>query len=396
MTPSSKVKPDPKKRLRDRRAQQSLRDRRNRHLEQLEERVALCEREHHSGSAQSLFATINDLQNENNALRAQMRQVELLTSSWSHKPTPSSLSQSGNQASALDNCLPGTSLPDSREQLHDTFPIIRQQSEASLLSKENAQDTSGRRSSMIDSRSPNLLDDLFHSVIDPSQLTNTNNINQYNRAASPQWTLSWEAPWSQLPLHQNSGNAMGGEACFWLTFPELIAFCPAVPSALDLLYHTRQNFLANAIAQRSRQHGSDVNRLGFGWLVYVMCKWLVCPNPSTFSQIPTFFWPVESQIKIAHPKTLDFIIWPSLRAALIENWTQYNLGEVLPMLARCIRTRWTHHEDFLEPDFCGSMNIRQQFLDSIQIEEGWMLSMEFVKMYPDLTAGLSRAVISKE
>ncbi|KAK3900343.1 hypothetical protein C8A05DRAFT_36020 [Staphylotrichum tortipilum] len=82
-----------KKRVRDRRAQQNLRDKRNRFVESLRERVEDCEKNHgQQPELQHRFQELQDqcraLQSENNTLRQKLDQLRLLINSWAPSIEP--------------------------------------------------------------------------------------------------------------------------------------------------------------------------------------------------------------------------------------------------------------------------------------------------------------------
>ncbi|OAA60272.1 hypothetical protein SPI_05396 [Niveomyces insectorum RCEF 264] len=71
-----------KKRLRDRVAQQNLRDKRNRHIQALEQQVKLCRELHGSQGNEDLLKTVAELRAENEAFRAQQERLQALLESF--------------------------------------------------------------------------------------------------------------------------------------------------------------------------------------------------------------------------------------------------------------------------------------------------------------------------
>ncbi|PWY87120.1 hypothetical protein BO94DRAFT_566006 [Aspergillus sclerotioniger CBS 115572] len=71
-----------KKRLRDRRAQQALRSKKQQYTAQLEDKVAHCERYHDDSSTQHLMRVIEGLQRENEMLRRRQEGLKALVESW--------------------------------------------------------------------------------------------------------------------------------------------------------------------------------------------------------------------------------------------------------------------------------------------------------------------------
>ena len=71
-----------RKRLRDRRAQQTLRDKKLRHPAKLEEQVAHCDQYHNDKGMQRLLEVISGLRAENNALLGRQGAAKSLVTSW--------------------------------------------------------------------------------------------------------------------------------------------------------------------------------------------------------------------------------------------------------------------------------------------------------------------------
>ncbi|RAL04137.1 bZIP transcription factor [Aspergillus ibericus CBS 121593] len=77
-----------KKRLRDRRAQQTLRNKKQQYITQLEEQVAHCERYHDDSSTQHLLQVIEGLQRQNEILRKRQEGLKAIVESWESPPPP--------------------------------------------------------------------------------------------------------------------------------------------------------------------------------------------------------------------------------------------------------------------------------------------------------------------
>lgn len=394
MTPSSKAPLDDKKKLRDRKSQQALRDRRKNHVNHLEEKLLACERDHKPDTIHNLVTTINSLRHENEILKAQQDQIQSIVSNWSpisvsqaHHPSSSVASPYYNNTRPVYSPILGSSTgPNSCEQVSQSF--LRTQLEGSSDTVQRAQFPSVGDS--LDFPFLDLLD------WDAGQHQGPESQSTALTEALPPGVLS-EYPWQSLPLIQPFSNASGIESrrLDWLSRPDIIASCPSVPAALDLLYNTGHNFLANAIAKRSRKRAIDTERLGFGWLVYVYCKWLVSPSPETFAHIPKFLWPTQSQLTILHSNAIDLIIWPELRASVIHSLSLYQLDEVFEVMSRCLEVHWDPNKDPLEPGPEGTLVISPQFLKVITSEDGWTLTSEFVDRYPALSHGLPSTAICR-
>lgn len=110
-----------KKRLRDRVAQQNLRNKRNRHIQILEEQVKICKEKHGLQDHEQLLQTIKELRQENAMLRQRQESLQALFRSCQDilGPTISPMDVDGAQASMS---------PDKLVPEKDEFADIVQQS----------------------------------------------------------------------------------------------------------------------------------------------------------------------------------------------------------------------------------------------------------------------------
>lgn len=394
-SPSLNNLSDVKKRQRDRRSQQALRDRHKNHVQDLEQKLSVCKKDHKPDTIRNLTAEIDSLRRENEILKAQQNQIRSLVSTWAPR------------CDSLSTPMSGTVVDNTGQNTGELYsPAPRSPSE------RNGPDQQSHPQSHLSSHHTEIADNLEDKVLpstaelfdfpflDLFDLDNAQHPEPDGEIAQSQPFLEPLIPpvypWNIIPLSHSFQASLEAKprSLDWLSYPEIIASCPQVPAALDLLYQTRQNFLANAIAQRSRKRVADIERLGFGLLVYVYCKWVISPSPETFSHIPKFLWPVESQLRIPHSNALDLVIWPSLRMSIIEKMSHLNMEPALEMLSRCIKMRWDTAEDPLEPGPDGTLIFRRKFLDALMSMGGWTISKEFVDLYPDLAQGLPPEAIS--
>ncbi|OJJ67247.1 hypothetical protein ASPBRDRAFT_69297 [Aspergillus brasiliensis CBS 101740] len=312
-----------KKRLRDRRAQQTLRTKKQQYTTQLEDKVAHCERYHDDSGTQHLLQVIEGLQRENQVLRTRQEGLKTLITSWEDPSPPHLL-----------HPQPPTQLP---------LPPIHSTTTTSSSPQPNKEDSD---------------------------------------SISPLYSL--------LPLHSDFPSL--NPSLIWLTLPpSTITSCPPSPHPLDLLYGTKTNPLANTIYISSlRRPLRDPERLAFGWLGYHYTKWLLNPNPETFAQLPTFMHPVEEQLRIAHPTSLDLIIWPEIRVTLIREWEVYarQRDDLFGFLACCMKVRWPWGESLLERDEGNELVMKTRFKEVIMCKEGWGITREFVGVWPDVVRGV--------
>ncbi|PYI00877.1 hypothetical protein BO78DRAFT_465032 [Aspergillus sclerotiicarbonarius CBS 121057] len=318
-----------KKRLRDRRAQQALRSKKQQYTAQLEDKVAHCERYHDDSSSQHLIQVIEGLQRENEILRKRQEGLKALVGSWEPSPPP------------------GSQIPLPPIQLATTTSI----SKPTTTNKE------------------------------PTTTTTTPPPPPPPKDPTPLWSL--------LPLHSDPPHS---PSLLWFTLPPTtIINTPPSPHPLDLLYGTHTNPLAQAIYTSSlRRPLRDPERLAFGWLSYHYAKWLYSPSPSTFSHLPSFLHPAPEQLSIPHPASLDLLIWPEIRGNLIREWGSYagQKDDLFGFLACCLKIRWPWGEAVLERDGGNGLVMREGFRERVMCKEGWGITREFVRCYPGVVRGV--------
>lgn len=175
----------------------------------------------------------------------------------------------------------------------------------------------------------------------------------------------------------------------WLSNFTWVAEAPDTPNALELLYGSRQNRLADAIHHRLGLRACrEPERLAYGWLLYLLAKWISEPTEARYIQLPSFLKPIREQIQYEHPGCLDGLIWPRLRANLILRQDCYDMEELAGFLACCMKVRWPWGKNFLEPKDDGAFVVRKDFHDTFTSVEGWGLTSEFMRAYPELMEGI--------
>jgi hypothetical protein len=194
-------------------------------------------------------------------------------------------------------------------------------------------------------------------------------------------------PWKQIPPYIQTPNFS-----LWFAYPEKIGPCPNSPSSpLDILYGTKANPLADMIHTALQKRPiRNPERLGMGWLIYHMSRWIISPSPETYGQLPPFLRPVHGQMQIPHPLGLDFLPWPRLRLNLIRQWHLYcdDWSDLFGLFACCAKIRWPWGEDILERNGENELVIKEQFYKTFLSESGWGLTAEFIGRYPDLMSGI--------
>jgi hypothetical protein len=330
-----------KKRIRDRRAQQALRAKKLHHTKKLEEKLTYCEQYHSDQGAQQLHQIIEGLRRQNETLIARQEQLKSLVRSW--------------DIDAGD--LGGNSTPRAQPTEFDppTVAVPCSNNGHGFISIDNY-------------TTPKLVPDNSLPPIDSC------------------------LPWRLLPLNNDDFFNRKDISCPWFFYPEKVITSPDVPSSpLDILYGTRTNPLADMISIALRRRPiRDPERLAMGWIFYLFSKWLVSPNPVSYTKLPEFMRPVLDQAHFLHPMSLDLITWPTMRLNLIRNWHFYKerMDEIFGLLTCCMKVRWPWGESTLERNEQNELCIKKSFYETFMNENGWGLTPEFIQKYPDITAGL--------
>lgn len=364
---SSSMSSAEKKRLRDRRSQQTLRDRKLQHTAQLEERVAHCEQHHSDQGVQLLLQVIKGLREENGTLYMRQRSLQCLIGSWETEQDKPAVTASSSQG--LSSLYKEMSNREAQFSLQTNFNISTPQH----------------------GMTRGLSAPAFNPA-DPPQIKSPS-----LEALSSEITPVWK----QIPPHNDDFSSTRTIiSCPWFVYPELIVPCPDIPSSpLDLLYGTKTNPLADMIhTSLKRRPIRDPERLATGWLTYHFSRWILAPSPETFGRLPIFLRPVQGQMTIPHPLVLDFLPWPRMRLNLIKRWHLYadDRDDLFGMFACCVKIRWPWGEEILERDDQNELHIKKGFLDTFMSDRGWGLTPEFIRRYPDLLEGIDISQIVYE
>lgn len=200
---------------------------------------------------------------------------------------------------------------------------------------------------------------------------------------------SMTSPWTNTPAHTASDVVVTEAFKNWLRRPDLVHSSPAQPQPVDLLYGSKNNFLADVINKSLRSWPCrDPERLAGGWLVYNVIKWILGPTPENYGRLQEFQVPIVEQLEHVHPYFIDFVFWPILRANLIQNQALYNPEDVLGMFLCCVKLRWPWGENFLQPKEDGTLGMRQDFVDTFTSLNGWFITDDFFQKFPFLCNGL--------
>ncbi|KAJ6171824.1 hypothetical protein N7470_000891 [Penicillium chermesinum] len=322
-----------RKRLRDRRAQQNLRDKKLRRITELEERVAHCESHHDDQGVQRLLEVIAGLRKQNQALISQRNDLKALVNSWPDVATPSEI---------------------SNPWLHDD----RRMKPGLFLEKTHAGD------------SPDTM------ISSPARSSNTSKSGLLGVSTPP--PPGNNPAWNRLPLYCDDFSDVRNVSLPWLAYPERIAGCPDIPSSpLEILYGTRTNYLADTIhSTLDRRLLRDPEKMAMGLMTYHFTQWIMSPSPERFELVPSFMRPIPEQFK-----SRIHLLW-------LWHFYENNRDVLFGMFACCIKIRWPWGESILERDENNELRLIKDFYKRIMSEDGWGITSDFVRQYPGLAAGV--------
>ncbi|CAM1506234.1 Fc.00g058750.m01.CDS01 [Cosmosporella sp. VM-42] len=436
-----------KKRLRDRVAQQNLRNKRNRHIQALELQVKLCRERHGSQDNEHLIKTITELRAENAVLwERQHRLLALFKSCEGVLGQPTGLEKNGGTelTQPLNNFISQEAeASGTRQQLLNPEPCrapgprteyVQPTLAASAIAQSheltggntredpcdtsnppsphgdtgetNCDSNSPRTHSTMDSHMPEAesLDklplDSTHDVTSPYHLVSPEIEDSVEHSTQFLDLWFWEAldplvetsieqlpAWSLIPLRISSNFHLQHSP--WDADIRLILDAPDIPTPLDLLFGSKQNLLASLIHRNVKKwyHG-DPERLAIGWLVYHYIKWRTQPSVERYSRLPNCLKPALEQTSSPHPGCLDLIVWKNLRLNMLKSHSKYDIDNFIHLYCSCLKLRWARDEDVLVPSEEDKFIVRPDFYQCFMSEDGWCLRAEFVSQYPELFEGL--------
>jgi hypothetical protein len=343
-----------KKRARDRRAQQTFRNKKNGQISQLQSQVAASKNltAKYEAQIQKLQQLCESLRQANEMLIAKQNCVSSFIHFWESLSTPPDITGSCPTYSSrpLQLCQRQILSPDSR-----VFP-----STSTSISPLNLQVPGTTRDvSTAPDSNPSV-------IASPSP-------------DPPLWSLT-----PRLMMAEDMDlNAP------WVGNPQLARSCPELPRPLELLYGSKQNPLVNLIHNRARNRSVlDPERLAYGWLTYLYVKWISDPTEARYNRLPDFMKPVPEQLKYPHISTLGGLVWPKMRANLMPRQHLYDMSRLVSLMACCVKVRWPWGQNILCPTTdSAEYTIRQEFYDTFMSLEGWGLTKEFLREYPELLEG---------
>jgi hypothetical protein len=199
-------------------------------------------------------------------------------------------------------------------------------------------------------------------------------------------------PWTLRPAHEATDVLISEHFARILAHPDLVHACPDTPKPLDLLYGSRNNFLAQLLNQSSQRWPlGDPERLAAGLLTYRFLLWASHPTRSRFAQLVDFQKPGPEQLSQSHHFFIDFICWPQLRANMIKHASLYDPVDAMTLLTCCQKVRWPWRKPFLLPNDNGDWHICPEFYSTLTRLDGWGLTDEYIqylRQYPQLLEGI--------
>ncbi|KAE8358509.1 hypothetical protein BDV27DRAFT_169349 [Aspergillus caelatus] len=348
-----------KKRARDRRAQQKLRAERLNRTHSLEQQCKVYEKE------------IQELRAENEALRSAQQRIREIVCTSELNNHETLANRDGREPKSVEVC-PAISHACLHHAAH--YPTV------------SGHPSGFFRYPLNDSVPPieTIVQSSNGTSLSPAKFTGLNVARDLDLSL-----------WSRLPLHlaQEPYNPESLYSCF--NRPDLVQASPDEPSPVEILYGSSQNFLADRIHKAIRFWPiCDPERLASGLLTYNMVKWLTRPSQGSFARLLEFQRPVNDQLQSPHPRCIDFVMWPALRANLVKTFHLYDLKMVFAAFTCSLRIRWPWGKSFLEPDTANSLQVHKEFYDTFTRIEGWGLSDEFRTQYPELMVGIDIETLS--
>ncbi|KAF9894328.1 hypothetical protein FE257_007831 [Aspergillus nanangensis] len=399
-----------KKRLRDRRAQQTMREKRDARVKALEDRAAFCDQHHAAGWVQQLFNAVYSLRQENEMLRARQEHLSSIVTSWKmadevtvQPPMSRSSSTTDGGSGAPFHHSSSTHIklppPSTTTTISEAFPTTNNNSHARHSPHPELSPPSGtgavepppilnpisHHSHSSDSSSPH---GFFSSA--PTPLPETIHLPGLLSPCPPLQAISTTVPpWCLLPMNSSTPEIFVPPTCPWLSPADLVSSTPPHPSPLDLLHGTRRNYLADGIHRAIRRRAMrDSECLALGWLAYLYSRWRMAPSPATFARLTDFQRPVLAQLQTPHPMALDFMVWPQMRRNLMRHWAKYDFVELTGYMSCCVKVRWPWGKNVLERDEEDRLQVRREFLEVFTDEGGWGVTEEFIERYPELVEGM--------
>lgn len=373
-----------RKRLRDRRAQQNLREKRENRMRALEERVSYCEKNHGNELIHNCMLTVETVRRENELLLARQEHLRRLFQGWEAQ---------GNGAAGARLALSSTYMA-SDPLPAPTTPICSPGSETVLVDPE-MHTMSGWSGNGIE---------FPHLGSTTDGLTATSMPSTWPVGSG---TQSPPSPIIELGLVPDMHPTPGPDTCplmtpkeythitantrwdGWLAVSEAIAKLPLLSTPFELLHGSRRNWLADQINRLLRRMSlREPDRLAYSWIMYSFVKWRANPSPLAYANMPNFIQPVAGQVRQDQHADLIFFLWPQLRLNVLENWNTIDIIELYRYAISACRVRWPSSQSIWDWDDNNNMFVKPEFFQTFMDRSGWGLTSVFIDKYPQLMKGM--------
>ncbi|KAE8420687.1 hypothetical protein BDV36DRAFT_249332 [Aspergillus pseudocaelatus] len=374
-----------RKRLRDRRAQQNLREKRENRMRALEEQVAYCQKNHGNELIKNCMLTVDSVRRENELLLARQEHLRRLFQSWeaqSNGATGARLTLSSTYMASNPLPAPTTSIcsPDSETVLVD--PKIHTISGWSVNGVDSAHlgsTTDGLTAPSMTSTWPVASD----SPTSPSPIVELPLMPDMHPTPGPDTCpLITPKEYSLMTAHSRSWSG-------WLALSDTIAKLPLLASPLELLHGSRHNWLADQVNRLLRRLSiREPDRFALSWILYVFVRWRANPTPLAFANMPTFLQPVAGQVRQDQHPEMIFFLWPQLRVNVLEHWDTIDILELYRYAISACRVRWPSSQSIWDWDDDDNMFVKPEFFQTFMDRSGWGFTSVFIDKYPQLMKGM--------
>ncbi|KAJ5638391.1 hypothetical protein N7490_008270 [Penicillium lividum] len=124
------------------------------------------------------------------------------------------------------------------------------------------------------------------------------------------------------------------------------------------------------------------------WLLLNFLIFLTLPTEENLKKIPHWLWPTKRQLCHDHPGVIDFVIWPGIRSALVQDWRSYKLPELFADLTRHLEFRdaqvWPDSAVIKASSDGTRLEIDSAFQKSISDLRNYRIGPQFCQKYPNL------------
>ncbi|KAE8356863.1 hypothetical protein BDV28DRAFT_41766 [Aspergillus coremiiformis] len=358
-----------RKRLRDRRAQQNLRDKRENRIKALEERVAYCDKNHGDELIRNCMITVDYVRRENEILLARQEHLRRLFYGWEKEgygttglphltrpPTTQSFPASMVASYGLGSDAMDATLTNAEAQVISSWPVPPMDPGSAHLATPDLSSSPTRLSD-----NPSLIADLPAL---PCLLPARSRLPVPPQILLNNWTR-------------------------WITLANNVINTPPLPSPLDLLHGSRRNWLADQVNRLLRIYTlREPDRLAYSWILYGFIKWRINPTPLARSYLPTFLQPLAEQVRQGQKNQIMFFVWPQIKLNLLEHWDTIDKVELYKDAASSCKVRWPSSNSIWDWDRDDNILIKPEFFQTFMNPHGWGLASGFIDKYPQLMKGL--------